>query len=313
MKLLRHVSFIGNKFTGIVSTSYQFGICDYSTSKQSSPAEYCVDMVRTHDYENFLCTLLLPNECRTSAFAIRAFNIEVARVQDSVSEVTIGQMRMKFWEDTLEKIYQNDVPKHPVAMELYRAVKRHKLSKRYLKRLISVRANHLITSTYPNIEAMESYAENSVSSVLYLMLECSGLQNVHADHAASHLGKAQGITNLIRSIPHNAQHRVIPLPQDVLVKHSVSQEMVVRGSREKPLRDVIFDVACRARQHLDKARSLSSDVPKSAHVIFLPAITIDSYLEKLQQSDFDVFDGSLQQRNNFLPISLLWNKLRLKY
>ncbi|XP_067006813.1 NADH dehydrogenase (ubiquinone) complex I, assembly factor 6 isoform X2 [Anabrus simplex] len=222
-------------------------------------------------------------------------------------------MRMKFWEDTLEKIYQNDVPKHPVAMELYRAVKRHKLSKRYLKRLISVRANHLITSTYPNIEAMESYAENSVSSVLYLMLECSGLQNVHADHAASHLGKAQGITNLIRSIPHNAQHRVIPLPQDVLVKHSVSQEMVVRGSREKPLRDVIFDVACRARQHLDKARSLSSDVPKSAHVIFLPAITIDSYLEKLQQSDFDVFDGSLQQRNNFLPISLLWNKLRLKY
>jgi NADH dehydrogenase [ubiquinone] 1 alpha subcomplex assembly factor 6 len=74
---------------------------------------------RQHDYENFLCTLLLPSRSRTSAFAIRAFNIEVAKVQDQVSDPRLGQMRMKFWEETVDKIYVNDTPSHPVAIELY--------------------------------------------------------------------------------------------------------------------------------------------------------------------------------------------------
>jgi NADH dehydrogenase [ubiquinone] 1 alpha subcomplex assembly factor 6 len=63
---------------------------------------------------------LLPSRSRTSAFAIRAFNIEIAKVQDHVSDLHLGKMRMKFWEETLEKIYVDDTPSHPVAIELYR-------------------------------------------------------------------------------------------------------------------------------------------------------------------------------------------------
>ena len=36
---------------------------------------------RNLDYENFLCVLLLPKSSRRSVFAVRAFNIEVARVR----------------------------------------------------------------------------------------------------------------------------------------------------------------------------------------------------------------------------------------
>jgi NADH dehydrogenase [ubiquinone] 1 alpha subcomplex assembly factor 6 len=67
-----------------------------------------------------LCTLLLPSQSRTSAFAVRAFNTEVAKIQDQVTEPHLGQMRMKFWEETLDKIYVNDTPSHPVAVELHR-------------------------------------------------------------------------------------------------------------------------------------------------------------------------------------------------
>lgn len=34
---------------------------------------------RKRDYEGFLCSLLLPAESRTSAFALRAFNVELAQ------------------------------------------------------------------------------------------------------------------------------------------------------------------------------------------------------------------------------------------
>lgn len=75
---------------------------------------------RKHDYENFLCTLLLSNNLRTSAFAIRAFNTEIALIEDQVQEVNIGLMRMKFWEEALNNIYNDKPPPNPTSLELHR-------------------------------------------------------------------------------------------------------------------------------------------------------------------------------------------------
>lgn len=67
-----------------------------------------------------------------------------------------------------------------------------------MKTLVSARANRLETNTFKNLEELEKYAEDTVSNVYYLILEGSKVQNVHADHAASHLGKAQGIVQQLR-------------------------------------------------------------------------------------------------------------------
>lgn len=41
---------------------------------------------RSHDYENFLATLLINGQSkRRGAFAVRAFNVEIAKVAGSVS------------------------------------------------------------------------------------------------------------------------------------------------------------------------------------------------------------------------------------
>lgn len=91
---------------------------------------------------------------------------------------------------------------------------------------------------------------------LFTRLFDVGIVSVHADHVASHLGKAQGITNLLRGLPHHCTRRSVPLPQSVLLQHGVAQERVLRGSRDQEVRDVIFDVATRAKQHLDKVEAL---------------------------------------------------------
>lgn len=38
------------------------------------------------------------------------------------------------------------------------------------------------------LEDLEKYCEDTYSSLLYLTLECLGVRNVTADHAASHIG-----------------------------------------------------------------------------------------------------------------------------
>lgn len=99
---------------------------------------------------------------------------------------------------------------------------------------------------------MESYTENSVSPVYYLLLEAGGIRNVKVDHAASHLGKAQGITNLIRSILHNAERRNIVIPQDIMTRNNLSTESLFRGKSKKELGNAVFDISSRAKLHLDK-------------------------------------------------------------
>jgi NADH dehydrogenase [ubiquinone] 1 alpha subcomplex assembly factor 6 len=79
-----------------------------------------------------------------------------------------------------------------------------------------------------------------------------GIENIHADHAASHLGKAHGIVNLIRSVPYNAQQKIVALPQDVLLQRNVPHETVLRGNCTAGLTEAVFDIAARAKHHLDK-------------------------------------------------------------
>ena len=51
--------------------------------------------MKRSDHESFLYTLLLHERARAQAFAVRAFAAEVAAVRDSVSDKTIGMMRMQ--------------------------------------------------------------------------------------------------------------------------------------------------------------------------------------------------------------------------
>lgn len=75
---------------------------------------------------------------------------------------------------------------------------REKLTKRYLATLVSARAKRLQLNTFSSLEELEKYADETVSNVYFLILEGSGVRNVNADHAASHLGKAQGIVQQLR-------------------------------------------------------------------------------------------------------------------
>lgn len=297
-------------FKRIVVAHQQIG--RHKSTQGVSPQAYCISLVKKHDFENYLCTLFLRRKEQACAFAIRAFNIEVANIEGQVSQLTIGQMRLKFWEESINKIFNDNPPQHPVAQEVHRVLDKSTLNKKNLQQLVSARADKLSMSSFQSIEQMEKYSERTCSPIFYLLLASCGVENVQADHAFSHIGKAQGLTNLIRSVPYYAQRRMVILPQDILAKHKVSHESIIRGECDKPNRDAIFDVACQAKTHLDKALSLVGKVPNSVFRQFLPVVPVQGYLERLRKVDFDVFHPTLQRRDTNLALKLLWRTIRRK-
>lgn len=134
---------------------------------------------------------------------------------------------------------------------------------------------------YPSLEALESYAENTYSTLLYLTLAALPLQSLSVDHIASHIGKATGIAAILRGLPliafppppnHHSnsgslggsfsgtasgRHGAVLLPLDVMAQCGVKEEDILRQGADAPgLKDAVFAVATRANDHLITAREM---------------------------------------------------------
>lgn len=257
--------------------------------------------------------MLVKGDARRDALAIRAFNVELARIPAAVSDHKIALMRLQFWEDSLTKLFDKNkpqVPEHPVVKELSLVINKTKLTKRNFDRLINARK--IQNLNFISTKQMENYSEESVSSVFYLLLEVLNIRNVNADHAASHLGKAQGITNILRSIyASQSRSQYLPIPQEILMKHGVSQERFFRSKPDdKGVEEVVFEVAALAHQHLEKSLALVSSVPKESKILFLPTVTSQRFLERLRRVNFNLTDKGLGVRDSLLPLALYWNKFK---
>eukprot|EP00112_Aurelia_sp_Birch-Aquarium-sp1_P019555 Seg4855.1 transcript_id=Seg4855.1/GoldUCD/mRNA.D3Y31 product="NADH dehydrogenase complex I assembly factor 6" protein_id=Seg4855.1/GoldUCD/D3Y31 len=265
---------------------------------------------RRNDYENHLCCLRLADPITVAAFAIRAFNVEIAKIKDSVTENRIGMMKLQFWKDVIQEIYEGQARAHPVALLLSDVIQKHNLTKIWFNRLLNARETSLEDRPFMTIKEIEDYGENSVSPVNYLILESLGIKDVHADHVLSHIGKAISLSIVLRAMPFNAQRRRVFLPVDLLMKHKISQEDILRKRKPEVTSEIIYEVASQAHMHLEKARNMREKMPKQAAQVCLPAVSCNSYLEKIQKLDFNVFHPSLQQRDWKLPMKILLKSWR---
>lgn len=184
-----------------------------ASSKVAQADTYCVDLVKKHDFDSFLCGLLVPKASRAAYFAVKAFNVEIALVKDQThGNLLAGKIRFQWWRDLLDEIYKGGdispasmIGKQPVAQALSEHVPRHDLSQRWFLRSLDARQQDFSVDQLETLDDLENYAEQGHSSILYLLLEALGVREEAADFAASHVGVSAGITTVLRAFPHHAQ------------------------------------------------------------------------------------------------------------
>jgi 15-cis-phytoene synthase len=274
-----------------------------ATSKVS--AAFCADLVRTHDFVRYASTLFLPAVQRRALLSIYAFNVEISRVREQVSQPLPGEMRMQWWTDMLQGAGHGGVEGNPVAAELRQTIGEFHLPVEPLLRLIEEHQFDLYNDPMPSMAALEGYVTETSAALFSLAARIAAQPSAAIDHLARHGGLAQGIAQVLTALPHDAARRQLFVPLQLLQQHGSGMEQVFAGKQTPQARAAIDQLVGEARKHLRTAFELLIHVPPQVRPVFLPLALTHHDLKRMSRADADPFVPQATSR-----LSILWTLWR---
>jgi phytoene synthase len=260
-----------------------------SAGPDKDSAAFCTDLVRANDFERYASTLFVSAEKRRAVLAMYAFNVEISRVREQVSQPLPGEIRLQWWTDMLAGSGHGGVEGNPVAAELLRAIRMHDLPVEPLSRLIDEHQFDLYSDPMPSMAALEAYVHDTSSALFALGARIMGRQSEGTDHLARHAGLAQGFARVIAALPVDAARRQLFVPLQFLEHHGSGMEEVFAGKQTPQLRAALDQLIGEARAHLKTAFELLANAPPELRPLFLPLALVRHDLKRRSRADCDPF------------------------
>jgi 15-cis-phytoene synthase len=271
-------------------------------------AGFCAELVRTHDFTRYVSTLFVPTEQRRALIALYAFNVEISRVYEQVSQPLPGEVRLQWWTDMLAGAGHGGVEGNPVAAELMLAIRNWRLPVERLSRLIDEHQFDLYNDPMPTLAALEGYINDTSSALFSLGAGIAARPSEEVEHLARHAGLAQGMVQVLAALPRDASRRQLFVPQQLLESYACGIEEVFAGKQTARLRAVLDQLLGEARVHLKTALGLLADVPPQARPVFLPLAIVDRDIARMSRADNDPF--APQTSSRFRTLWTLWRASR---
>ena len=265
-------------------------------SAGTDSAAFCAQTVRQYDFEHYAATLFVPADRRRSLLALYAFNAEVSRVHEHVSQPLPGEIRLQWWTDALAGQGHGDVESNPVAAELLLAIRTHDLPVERLTKLVDAHVFDLYNDPMPDLAVLESHINDTASTLLALAARILGHASEPIEQAADHGGLAQGVVRLIATLPYDSAKRRMFIPQDMLIANGGSAEEVYAGKLTPPIRATLDQLIAGAQEQLATAMARLPEMPAEARRAFLPLALVAKDLERVAAEGHDPFVLHVQSR-----------------
>ena len=249
--------------------------------------EYCGALVHEHDRDRWLASLFAPADKRPHLHALYAFNIEIARIRDVVSDPMPGEIRLQWWTDALEDAARGDVQAHPVADAFLDTIAKFGLSRADFSTLIEARRFDLYDDPMPDMRALIVFCDATAACLFRAAAKI--LSGQPADEAAHAAGIAWGITGLLRALPLHAARGQCFLPADLLARHGTSRVDVIARLGTPELREALGELRTIARDHLEQGQALAGSIASVARPAFLSLAVLPLYLAAMEHRDSHPF------------------------
>lgn len=251
---------------------------------------YCLGLLKQGDPDRYLACLFSPDQHRWAVAALYAFNLEILRTTEIVSDPMIGEIRLQWWRDVLHGKRGAEALSHPVAAPLMAILERYRLPIKPFENLIDARLFDLYHDPMGTLSDLEGYC-GETASVLF-RLACVILADggpIGNPDLAGHAGVAYGLNGILKNIPWHTARGQIFLPSDILETHKATLSDIIAGRSSAELLASLAYLRSVLRGHLETVRSLLTHEPENTFPAFIPLVTVVPSLVSMESASYQPF------------------------
>ena len=264
---------------------------------------YCAAEIRRYDRDRFLTGLFAPPAIREDLFALYAFNHEIAKTRESVSEPMVGRIRLQWWREALDGIVANEPRKHEVVEALHRA-QQSGLKIDSLRPLIDAREFDLDETAPATLDELVAYARKTSGGLSRIAASLMEIDDAETLAAVEHAGTAHAVVGLIRAIPFHSRDRRRFIPDDIIAESGAGLDDLFELRSSEELKAAVSRIAKAAEGLIRQAREAPTKQGRAAMPLLLLTSVAASNLKRIAKSGYDPTSRAILTASPMLAASL---------
>jgi phytoene synthase len=244
---------------------------------------YLIEVVRAWDRPRYVATLFAPAAARPALFALYAFAAEVARVPGQVREAGLGEVRLQWWREAVERVAGGAPGETPVLRALGEAMAAHGLPADALVELIEACRDDLYADPPASRTELEAYLGHTQSALFQLASLILGGDGTRTADAAGHAGVAYGLARRLAQLARERARGRSIVPADYLWEHGLQADSFASPAAVSGLAGAVAAVAELAEGHLGEATQELPLVGRAGRAAFLPLATVRPLLNRIRR------------------------------
>lgn len=276
------------------------------------PVRECASLVRREEHDRYLTVLYAGAADQPVLFALYAFHNEIAKIRDVVSDPILGEMRLEWWRQSVEGLFEGEARQHEVVLALQGPVEQEMIERNDLDALIDARAADLYDEQPATLEVLEAYLRATSGGIQKLAVKMLGGGEV-ARQAGEAVGLAWGLTGIMRALPYHVAQNRIYIPRAMMEAAGLIDPARPEGEQKAALAEILRALDARARAHIAAARERAGVVEPRTRSVLRLAPLAEGYLKTLAKAGFDPESAAYQRGALGRQWRLAWSALRRKY
>ncbi|HHK5984807.1 presqualene diphosphate synthase HpnD [Neisseria sp. P0004.S004] len=167
-------------------------------------------------------------EKRNAITVLYAFCRELDDVVDGCTDPNVAQITLNWWRSDLDKVFNNEMPEHPVHQALKDIRASFDLPKNEFEALIDGMQMDLEQARYGSFDELKLYCHRVAGVVGRLIARILGFSNLKTLEYADKMGLALQLTNIIRDVGEDARQGRIYLPIEEMQKFDVPANVIMQ-------------------------------------------------------------------------------------
>ena len=224
-------------------------------------------------------------EKRNAIIVLYAFCRELDDVVDGCTDPNVAQITLNWWRSDLEKVFNNEMPEHPVHQALKDIRAKFDLPKNEFEALIDGMQMDLEQARYGSFDELKLYCYRVAGVVGCLIARILGFTNPKTLEYADKMGLALQLTNIIRDVGEDARQGRIYLPIEEMQKFDVPANVIMQCKPTDNFAKLMQFQVDRARETYREAMLLLPAADKKSQKVGLIMAAI--YYALLNEIDRD--------------------------